>query len=78
MLSFSANFQISSIGTMSAEDIVIHAFPPYGGSISASPFPIRVEMFLRWAKIPYTVTTNSPTHSHTKKTPWMEYKGWRS
>ncbi|XP_075250259.1 failed axon connections homolog [Convolutriloba macropyga] len=60
---------------MSAEDIVIHAFPPYGGSISASPFPIRVEMFLRWAKIPYTVTTNSPTHSHTKKTPWMEYKG---
>ena len=66
---------LNPLDVMGAEDIVIHAFPSYGGSISVSPFPIRVEMFLRWAKIPYTVTTKSPTHPHTKKSPWVEYKG---
>ena len=62
-------------GVMEADKIVVHAMLPYGGSISASPFPIRVEMFLRLAKIPHTVSKKSPFHSYTKKTPWVEYKG---
>ena len=60
---------------MKSSNILIHACPQYGQSISASPFPIRLELFLRWAKIPYSITTEDPTHPYTQKTPWIEYKG---
>ncbi|XP_075250235.1 failed axon connections homolog [Convolutriloba macropyga] len=58
-----------------ASNIVLHTFPPLKGCISASPFPIRVEAFLRWASIPYMTTLRNALHKRTKKTPWIEYKG---
>lgn len=58
-----------------ANEVLLHGLAPFAGSISASPYPIRVEMFLRWAKIPYSKTNEAPMHPYTKKTPWIEYKG---
>ncbi|XP_069140234.1 failed axon connections homolog [Argopecten irradians] len=41
---------------------------------SISPFPLKLETFLRMAKIPY-MNDHSSKFSSKQKTPWMEYNG---
>ncbi|EDO42403.1 predicted protein [Nematostella vectensis] len=57
--------------------VILHQFPrPTAGFPVAnmSPFCLKLECFLRMAKIPYEIDT-SLVFSSKKKFPWIEYKG---
>ncbi len=58
------------------EDVVVlHQFPRPLASISASPFPAKLETFLRIAKIRYICDFDYPKHPDTMKSPWISFKG---
>ncbi|XP_005090892.3 failed axon connections homolog [Aplysia californica] len=54
--------------------VILHQFQRGPFAPSFSPFPIKLETYLRLAKIPYVTETNE-NMSKKGKMPWMEYNG---
>ncbi|XP_052764370.1 failed axon connections homolog isoform X2 [Mya arenaria] len=57
-----------------ADTVILHQFPRGPFAPSMSPFCIKIETFLRMAKIPYQ-SVHSYTMGPKGKSPWVEYNG---
>lgn len=57
-----------------ADVVVLHQIGRGNLAPSISPFPLKLETFLRMTKIPY-MNDHSAKFSSKGKTPWMEYNG---
>ena len=55
--------------------VLLHAFPRGHVAAVASPFCMKLETFLRMAKIPYEKDPRLIRSSKTHKVPWIEYNG---
>ncbi|MCB2107771.1 MAG: glutathione S-transferase family protein [Rhodobacteraceae bacterium] len=61
---------------MTSATIVLHQFAPMYGLPNPSPFCIKLETYLRLAKLEYTVATlKGPPRSPTGKAPYIEIDG---
>ncbi|XP_005100149.1 failed axon connections homolog isoform X2 [Aplysia californica] len=54
--------------------VILHQFPRGPFAPSVSPFPVKLETYLRLAKIPYVTETDLNVSSKGKM-PWMEFNG---
>ena len=58
------------------EDVVIlHQFKRPLTSLNLSPYPVKLEAFLRMAKIKYICDYTYPKHPKTFKSPWITING---
>jgi hypothetical protein len=55
--------------------VVLHQFGRPSTSLSASPFPAKLEAFLRIAKIKYVCDYSYPKNPLTQKSPWITING---
>lgn len=55
--------------------VLLHAFPRGHLAVVASPFCMKLETFMRMAKIPYEKDSLFMRSSKTHKVPWIEYNG---
>eukprot|EP00094_Tigriopus_californicus_P000121 TCALIF_00118-PA protein Name:"Similar to faxc Failed axon connections homolog (Xenopus tropicalis)" AED:0.20 eAED:0.20 QI:0/0/0/0.66/1/1/3/0/323 len=55
--------------------VILHQFPRPKACLSASPFPIKLETYLRIAEIKYINDFEFPYHPQTHKSPWITING---
>ena len=55
--------------------VILHQFPRPVTSLSLSPYPVKLETFLRLAKIEYVCDYEYPQHPGTQKSPWITVNG---
>ena len=56
--------------------VLLHQFPPMRGSVvNASPPCLKLETYLRMAKIPYEIDDSGRQLSKKGKMPWIAYSG---
>ena len=55
--------------------VILHQFPRTDTAPSGSPFPIKLETFLRMHKIKYESDFEAFMHPVTNKSPWITYNG---
>ena len=55
--------------------VILHQFPRPTTSLNLSPYPAKLETWLRLAKIQYICDYEYPQHPHTQKSPWITYNG---
>eukprot|EP00095_Tigriopus_kingsejongensis_P008135 maker-scaffold1462_size40154-snap-gene-0.10 protein:Tk08135 transcript:maker-scaffold1462_size40154-snap-gene-0.10-mRNA-1 annotation:"gst-n-metaxin-like protein" len=58
-----------------ANTVILHQFPRTKKCLSASPFPIKVETYLRITGIKYVSDFDFPCHPDTHKSPWITLRG---
>ncbi|OWF55039.1 Failed axon connections-like [Mizuhopecten yessoensis] len=68
------NDRLSSKRNVPRDVVVLYQVGRGPRAPSISPFPLKLETFLRMAKIPY-MNDHSSKFSKKQKTPWMEYNG---
>ena len=55
--------------------VILHQFSRPTTSLSLSPYPAKLETFLRLAKIEYVCDYDYPQHPKTQKSPWITFNG---
>lgn len=55
--------------------VVLHQYPRPTTALSVSPFPTKLETYLRMARIKYVCDYEYPKHPSTKKSPWITING---
>ena len=55
--------------------VILHQLQRPLTSLNLSPYPVKLETFLRLNKIEYICDYDYPMHSNTGKTPWITFNG---
>jgi len=62
-------------GGVGKDIVILHQFPRPTTSLNLSPYPAKLETFLRLAKIEYICDYDFPQHPNTQKSPWITFNG---